>query len=154
MGFPPIDARATLLNSMTENGFNVQAATELSLSQAGQEGSTLSLHPPERERRRNVDRGGYRDRAEKGGPLRYTRRGLQLTALRMVRQLRIADHDGCATVIMRVVRWVQSRKDPVLPEPCSRSPQHSRTAVPLMNIERLLSENVDPSPQRFQRTGT
>ena len=57
MGFSPIDARTALVNTMTETGFDVRAATELLLSQAGQEGSARpSPHPPERERRRNGDR--------------------------------------------------------------------------------------------------
>ena len=42
---------------------------------------------------------------EKGerGPSRCTRRGLQLQTLRMVRQLRMADQNGCASVTRRVV---------------------------------------------------
>ncbi|KAF8551237.1 hypothetical protein OG21DRAFT_1513018 [Imleria badia] len=62
MGFSPIDARAALVNTITENGFDVQTATDLLLSQAGQEGSARpSPHPPERERRRNGDRDRDRD---------------------------------------------------------------------------------------------
>ena len=62
---------------------------------------------------------------------------------------RMADHDGCATVTMRVVRWVHSRKDPVLPEPRSQSPQHSRTILSLNKVERLLSENVNSTPAKM-----
>lgn len=54
---------------MSENGFDVQTATELLLSQADQGGSTLpSSHPPERERRRNGDRDRARDRAARPPP--------------------------------------------------------------------------------------
>ena len=71
MGFSPMDARAALVNTMTENDFDVQAATELLLSQAGQEGSTRSSpRPPERERRRNADRDSDRDRASRPPPTR------------------------------------------------------------------------------------
>ncbi|KAG6370522.1 hypothetical protein JVT61DRAFT_11303 [Boletus reticuloceps] len=64
MGFAPVEARAALVNTMAENGFDVQAATELLLAQAGQEGSArLSPHPPDPQRRRNGDRGRDRDQA-------------------------------------------------------------------------------------------
>ena len=67
MGFSPVDARAALANTVTENGFDMQAATELLLSQAGQEGSSrVSPRPPERERRRNGDRD--RDEAPRRPP--------------------------------------------------------------------------------------
>jgi hypothetical protein len=83
---------------------------------------------------------------ERRGLLRCMWRGLHLPTPRTVHQDR---------VIMRVVRWIHSRKDPVLPEPRSQSPQHSRTALSLKNIERLLSEDAGSiSPQRFRRTGT
>ena len=71
MGFSPVDARAALVNTMTENDFDIQAATELLLSQAGQEGSTRpSPHPSERERRGNGDRDRDRDRAARPPPTR------------------------------------------------------------------------------------
>ena len=47
----------------------------------------------------------------------YWRRGLQLPTLRMVCQLRMIGHNGCATMTMEVVRWFYSRKHPNLPEP-------------------------------------
>lgn len=69
MGFSPVDARAALANTMSENGFDVQAATELLLSQAGQEGlSPPSPHPPERERRRDRDNNRDRDRPARRPP--------------------------------------------------------------------------------------
>ncbi|KAF8428425.1 hypothetical protein L210DRAFT_3564346, partial [Boletus edulis BED1] len=69
MGFAPVDARAALVNTMAENGFDVQAATELLLSQAGQEGSArLSPHPPDPQRRRNGDRGRDRDQVTRRPP--------------------------------------------------------------------------------------
>lgn len=56
MGFSPVDARVALANTMTENGFDVQAAAELLLSQGSQEGSARSSpHPHDPERRRNGD---------------------------------------------------------------------------------------------------
>ena len=39
---------------------------------------------------------------EERGPPSCTKRGLRLPTLQMVRQLRMADHDGCATVAMRL----------------------------------------------------
>jgi hypothetical protein len=48
-----ITSQLVELGFSLENGFDVQAATELSLSQACQKGST---HPPKRELRRNADR--------------------------------------------------------------------------------------------------
>ncbi|KAH0828779.1 hypothetical protein J3R83DRAFT_3219 [Lanmaoa asiatica] len=67
MGFSPVDARTALVNTVTENGFNVQTAAELLLSQVGQEVSARSSpHPPEHEHRRNGDRD--RDRAARPPP--------------------------------------------------------------------------------------
>ena len=55
MGFSPVDARAALVNTMTENGFDVQAATELLLSQAGENIPTPS-YSGSQERERSRDR--------------------------------------------------------------------------------------------------
>ncbi|KAH0832195.1 hypothetical protein J3R83DRAFT_13113 [Lanmaoa asiatica] len=67
MGFSPVDARAALANTVTENGFDVQTAAELLLSQACQDGSASpSPHLPEPERRRNGDKD--RDRAARPPP--------------------------------------------------------------------------------------
>ncbi|KAG8215564.1 hypothetical protein J3R82DRAFT_7409 [Butyriboletus roseoflavus] len=69
MGFSPADARAALANTVTENGFDVQTAAELLLSQMGQEGSTQpSPPPPEPERRRNGDGDRDRDRVAHPSP--------------------------------------------------------------------------------------
>lgn len=74
MGFSPIDARAALANTITENGFDVQTAAELLLSQAGQQESARpSPRPPEPERRRNGDRDRDRDRNRTARPPPATR---------------------------------------------------------------------------------
>jgi hypothetical protein len=75
MGFSPVDAHAAFLNSVPENGFAAQTATEPLLSQAGQKESTRpSTHPPERERRRNADRDTDSDRAARPQPTRIDSR--------------------------------------------------------------------------------
>jgi hypothetical protein len=61
---PPITGQ------LVENGFDAQAATKLSLFQAGQKGSTRFPRPPERELCRNADRHRHRDRAACPPPTR------------------------------------------------------------------------------------
>ena len=66
-----MDARAALVNTMTENGFDMQTATELLLSQASQEGpAPPPSHPIERERRRDRNGNEERDRAARRPPAR------------------------------------------------------------------------------------
>ncbi|KAG9308902.1 hypothetical protein JVU11DRAFT_11362 [Chiua virens] len=71
MGFSPIDARAALVNTMTDSGFDVQAATELLLSQSSQEEFVRpSPQPSETEQHRDRDRPGARDQAVRRPPAR------------------------------------------------------------------------------------
>lgn len=125
MGFSPIDARAALVNAITKNGFDIQAATELDLYRAARPPpihteshvqppnpckTNLQLqHPLDITAETLLSQASKigrvfsrqtrsREKEERGPPI-CMRRELQ----QMVRQLRMADHDGCASVTMRVV---------------------------------------------------